>query len=177
MRHTKLIDYIAIVGYQVNQDETVKRDKTINQDGIVDQRVQITRSITSSILIHGFGVCSGSVESPISYAFKLAKSEGGTTRLITEQEVSFEQRHYCDILELVQDPIQKHELISDVCIGGVLVTSEYATHHLANCFIEKNKPVIAIEQLVDVDNLPQPVLIESNFERAIEHLLALELAS
>lgn len=165
MKHTKLIDYIAIIGYQLEQDD------------IEQQRKEITKSITSKILVHGFGICSGSVDNPISYAFKFAKSAGGTTRLITEQAVPFEQRHYCDILELVQDPMQKHELISDVCIGGIVVTSEYATHHLANCFIEKGKPVIAIEQLVDIKNLPKSVLLESNFERAIEHLLALELAS
>ncbi|MCW9016879.1 MAG: hypothetical protein OQJ89_07950, partial [Kangiellaceae bacterium] len=73
--------------------------------------------------------------------------------------------------------LQRHELISNVCIGGIMVSSEYGTQHLANCFLEKSKPVIAIEQLIDKQNVPKTVLIESDFERAIEHLLKMELAS
>lgn len=155
------VDYIGIISCQLQQKHSEVRKRIIGE------------SISRNILINGFGLCAGTITEPVSYAFKFAKRHSGITRLITETDVQFNQRHLCDILELVQNDLQKHELISDVCIGGLVVSDGLEVSHLAQCFINKSKPVVAVNSIVDTTKLPQLVASSLDFVSAVELLIKL----
>ena len=155
----RVVDYIGILSCQMESPVSEIRERLAGE------------SISQSILVNGFGLCAGTIAKPVSYIFEYAKRHNCVTRLITDKDVPFNQRHLCDILELVQDDVQKHELISRVCIGGLVISKGLEIKHLSQCFIHYGKPVAAIKELVNPKQLPSQVEVFSDLMEAINYLI------
>ncbi|MBV1908270.1 MAG: hypothetical protein KUG78_03055 [Kangiellaceae bacterium] len=142
------LDYIGILGYSESSSD-VLRSK-------VEQ-------LTSQIVMHGMGICAGSILGPVYFAFRQAKLLSGNTRLVSSSSISHKDRHLCDILEMVSTQEEKHELIARVCIGGIIVSDDFQTKHLINCFENENKKVQHLSD-INVKNLSNvEVLLRAEF--------------
>ena len=130
--NVRSLDYIGILGYS---DRTSKKKQTSIEE------------LTSHIVMHGMGICAGSVLGPVYFALRQAKLLAGNTRLVSESKISHSDRHLCDILEMVNNLEEKHNLISKVCVAGIVVAKGIETEHLINCFKERNKQVHYLSDL------------------------------
>lgn len=141
--HIRSLDYIGILGYS---DTTSKKKQASIEE------------LTSHIVMHGMGICAGSVLGPVYFALKQAKLLAGNTRLISESKISYSDRHLCDILEMVSSLEEKHELISKVCVSGIVIAESIETEHLIRCFESKEKQVhylsdLNTEEITNIDIL------------------------
>ena len=141
--NVRSLDYIGILGYS---DRTSKKKQTSIEE------------LTSHIVMHGMGICAGSVLGPVYFALRQAKLLSGNTRVISENKISHSDRHLCDILEMVNGLEEKHNLISKVCVAGIVVTKGIETEHLVNCFEKRKKQVhylsdLNIKEMSNIDIL------------------------
>lgn len=97
--------------------------------------------------MHGMGICAGSVLGPVYFALRQAKLLSGNTRVISEGRISHSDRHLCDILEMVNSLEEKNNLISKVCVAGIVVAKGIETEYLVNCFKERKKEVHYLSDL------------------------------
>lgn len=130
--NVRSLNYIGILGYS---DTTSKKKKTLIEE------------LTSHIVMHGMGICAGSVHGPSYLALRQAKLLAGNTRLISEIKISHCDRQLCDILEMVNSFEEKHDLIAKVCVAGIVVAKGIETEHLMNCFKERKKQLHYLSDL------------------------------
>ncbi|MEE8059324.1 MAG: hypothetical protein V3T17_16030 [Pseudomonadales bacterium] len=155
--NSRSLDYIGILGYSTEVSQETR---------------QSIESLTRAITLHGLGICAGCITGALYFAFREAKLVAGHTWLINQSEVSHTDRHLCDILEMVADPIVKHQSIAQVCIGGIVVSGGMETRHLVECFLERNKPVLAISKDIEQAGLSSNSHIKSNYNQTIKQILS-----
>ncbi len=152
------LDYIGILGFN---NKTSDKHRTEME------------SLTENIVLNGFGVCAGSISGPLFFAFRKAKQLSGTTRLIINSELTYIERNLCDILEMVSDPLTKHELMANVCLGGIIVSGGLETAHLVDCFIRSGKPVVGLKKYIKMGDFSNQISYQPDIKIALERLLQL----
>lgn len=101
--------------------------------------------IGREIALDGNIVCCGNFTGTFFFAFKGAKSVKGRTIAILERDKVSQERSFCDEIIIVENTEEKHKLISEKCIGAIVIGGAQGTGKLINRFLEKGKRVVAVK--------------------------------
>ncbi len=151
------LDYVAMLGRRASNRQL---------------QLKISRYIFLEAIRLGYGVCYGNITGSFGCMSKTLSLHGGITRLITADEVPTNSSLCCDVLEIVNAQSKKHELISNASIGAIILSNDRGTKKIISQFLSRDKPVIAIKDLVETDNFPTGTIIISNYKTAISQLIS-----
>ena len=123
------VDYIAILGFG-------RECSDLNRSLAYDTGAELAKS--------DFGTAAGNIASTFHYAFEGAKSAGGSTLAIVEENLRGVDHSFCDELHVVSDVATKHKKLAELCAGAIIIGGGSGTRKVASRFMEIDKPVVAI---------------------------------
>lgn len=105
---------------------------------------QVALAVGKKIACEGFGIAAGNIIGTPFYAFQGAKQVDGHTMAIIDHSTHLFRLQNSDILKIVKDQNSKHHMLSNCCIGAVVMGGGPRTLKLIDQFLSLSKPVIAL---------------------------------